>query len=78
MPKCGLVQEMMLNGTTIFNQAAKCKELMELLRREDVLAQVEKLAKLKEAGVLSEEEFNAKKAVLLEKLYVTVCVRSLY
>lgn len=68
MPKCGLVQEMMLNGTTIFNQAAKCKELMELLRREDVLAQVEKLAKLKEAGVLSEEEFNAKKAVLLEKL----------
>ena len=58
----------MLTGTTIFNQAAKCKELMELLRREDVLAQVEKLAKLKEAGVLSEEEFNAKKAVLLEKL----------
>lgn len=58
----------MLTGTTIFNQAAKCKELMDLLRREDVLAQVEKLAKLKEAGVLSEEEFNAKKAVLLEKL----------
>ena len=59
---------MMLNGTTIFNQAAKCKEFMDLLRREDVLVQVEKLAKLKEAGVLSEEEFNAKKAVLLEKL----------
>ena len=58
----------MLTGTTIFNQAAKCKELMDLLRREDVLVQVEKLAKLKEAGVLSEEEFNAKKAVLLEKL----------
>lgn len=75
----------MLTGTTIFNQAAKCKELMDLLRREDildkikksdagsaggvdVLAQVEKFAKLKEAGVLSEEEFNAKKAVLLEKL----------
>ena len=34
----------------------------------DVLVQVEKLAKLKEAGVLSEEEFNVKKAVLLEKL----------
>ena len=68
MPKCGLVQEMMLTGTTIFNQAAKCKELMDMLRREDILAQVEKLAKLKEAGVLSEEEFNAKKAVLHEKL----------
>lgn len=74
----------MLTGFTIFNQAAKCKELMDLLRREDildrlkkgdksqggndVLEQLEKLSKLKEADVLSEEEFNAKKAELLAKL----------
>lgn len=75
----------MLTGTTIYNQAAKCKELMALLRREnilerlqkgntpsssgdDVLAQIEKLSKLRDAGVLSEEEFTAKKADLLAKL----------
>lgn len=76
----------MLTGTTIYNQAAKCKEFMALLRREDildkiqaknapagnggndVLAQIEKLAKLKDAGVLSEEEFASKKAELLTKL----------
>lgn len=34
----------------------------------DVLGQIEKLAKLKDAGILSEEEFNAKKADLLSKL----------
>lgn len=34
----------------------------------DVLEQIEKLAKLKEMGVLSEEEFVTKKAALLEKL----------
>lgn len=75
----------MLTGTTIYNQAAKCNELMDLLRREDildkirkdnkatsgsndVLGQIEKLSKLKEAGILSEEEFNAKKTELLAKL----------
>jgi membrane protease subunit (stomatin/prohibitin family) len=35
---------------------------------EDVLATIEKLAKLKEAGAISEEEFNAKKKELLSKL----------
>lgn len=76
----------MLTGVTIYNQAAKCKELFDLLRRndildrlkkseggnksggDDVLAQIEKLSKLKEAGVLTEEEFNSKKADLLAKL----------
>jgi hypothetical protein len=33
-----------------------------------VLAMIEKLAKLKEAGALTEEEFNAKKKELLSKL----------
>ena len=35
---------------------------------DDVLAQIEKLSKLRDAGVLSEEEFTAKKADLLAKL----------
>ncbi len=34
----------------------------------DPLEQLEKLQKLKDAGILSEEEFNAKKADLLSKL----------
>lgn len=75
----------MLTGVTIYNQAVKCKELMDLLRRENILdkikksnntevktddplAKLEKLSQLKAAGILSEEEFNAKKAELLEKL----------
>lgn len=35
---------------------------------DNPLAQLEKLNKLKEAGILSEEEFNTKKADLLAKL----------
>lgn len=77
----------MLTGVTIFNQAAKCREFMDLLRTNDileiieskknngksaggpdVLEQLEKLSKLKDSGIISEEEFNQKKAVLLEKL----------
>lgn len=78
----------MLTGVTIFNQAAKCKELFDLLRKndildrlkkneggakvsgngDDILGQIEKLAKLKEAGVLTDEEFASKKADLLAKL----------
>ncbi len=34
----------------------------------DVLEQIEKLSKLRDSGILSDEEFNQKKAVLLEKL----------
>lgn len=42
--------------------------IKETQSQPDVLEQIEKLAKLKDAGVLTEEEFNQKKAVLLEKL----------
>lgn len=35
---------------------------------DDVFAQIEKLASLKEKGLISEEEFNQKKTILLEKL----------
>lgn len=34
----------------------------------DILSQIEKLAKLKEQGILTEEEFASKKATLLEQL----------
>lgn len=82
-----MVRVEMLTGTTVYGQAAKCQELVDLLREkkilnklnkeksesvqsagDDVLAQIEKLASLKEKGLLSEDEFNQKKAVLLEKL----------
>lgn len=36
--------------------------------QDDSLAQLEKLNKLKEAGIITEDEFNAKKADLLSKL----------
>lgn len=79
-----MVRVEMLTGTTVYAQAAKCQELVDLLREKkilgklnreskpssdtDVLAQIEKLASLKEKGLISEEEFAQKKAVLLEKL----------
>ncbi len=78
----------MLTGVTIYGQATKCREFMDILRQNnilkkfknktesgapasegaDILGQIEKLSKLKEAGILSEEEFNQKKAVLLDKI----------
>jgi len=38
------------------------------MTQDDVLATIEKLAKLKEAGALTQEEFDAKKKDLLSKL----------
>ena len=76
----------MLTGVTIYGQATKCREFMDVLRQnnilkmfkqknsgaapaqQDVLAQIEKLAGLKAAGILTEEEFNQKKTELLQKL----------
>lgn len=79
----------MLTGFTIFNQAKKCRELMDLLRQHgilqrieqkkntsnspnnaetDILSQIEKLASLKNAGILTEEEFQEKKKALLAKI----------
>lgn len=77
----------MLTGTTIYGQANKCREMMDLLREhkilkilnkeesksnnsssDDVLTQLEKLSSLKEKGIISEDEFNSKKADLLAKL----------
>lgn len=80
----------MLTGVTIYNQAAKCKEFMDVLRQNkilgkfkkaenaaeaapakaepDAMEQLKKLAELKDAGILTEEEFNAKKAELLARI----------
>ena len=35
---------------------------------DDAFEKLEKLAKLKDSGVITEEEFNAKKAELLERI----------
>ena len=78
----------MLTGVTIYGQATKCREFMDILRQNnilkifkqnkadgsaptaqpDILSQIEKLASLKAAGVISEDEFNQKKSELLTKL----------
>lgn len=77
----------MLTGTTIYAQAGKCREFMDVLRQNgilkrfqnkaneqksdggtDVLKQIEKLASMRDAGILTNEEFEQKKATLLEKL----------
>ena len=51
----------MLGGGSGGNQAAAQSE-------EEVLETIEKLHGMKEKGILTEEEFNAKKAELLKKL----------
>ena len=38
------------------------------VKPEDVMATLEKLGELKTKGILTEDEFNAKKAELLKKL----------
>lgn len=76
----------MLTGVSVYGQAQKCRELLDLLREnkilgklnkdasrpaapaDDPLEQLKKLNALKEAGILSDEEFNAKKAELLSKV----------
>lgn len=76
----------MLTGVSIYGQAGKCREFMDILRQNDILKQIknntvkekssepdvfeqiEKLSKLKEAGILTEDEFNQKKNSLLEKI----------
>lgn len=53
-----------------FDRDARMLQSQALVQQEqpDILDQLEKLGKLKEAGILTEEEFNQKKASLLEKL----------
>ena len=81
----------MLTGVTIYGQAGKCREFMDILRQNsilkkfkgestntaqaakstdtpDILSQIEKLSALKDAGILTEEEFTEKKTLLLSRL----------
>lgn len=77
----------MLTGISVHGQAVKCKEMLDILRQnqilsiiqkqsgdkaqsksEDVFAQLEKLASLKEKGIISEEEFLIKKNELMQKM----------
>lgn len=79
----------MLTGITVYGQAEKCREMMDLLREHGILEKIErnrqnagstqqassnpveqiaKLAELKNMGILSEEEFEKKKAELLSRL----------
>ena len=75
----------MRTGGTIYKQAAKCREFMDILRQHgimtaikeqqqtgpqqpDILDQIERMARLRDAGILTEEEFTQKKTQLLEKL----------
>lgn len=75
----------MLTGITLYGQAGKCREMMDVLRQHDILDQLQKetpaaataapavsvseeLKKFKELldmGVLTQEEFDAKKKQLL-------------
>lgn len=86
--KSQLLRLEMLTGVSIYGQAKKCVEFMDVLRQNevlekfmkeekkeasaspenDVLNQIEKLATLKEKGILSDEEYNQKKKELLKKL----------
>ncbi len=77
----------MLTGVSVYGQAGKCREMLDVLRQNNILnqlnkssapqptvqaidpiEQIKKLQELKELGVLSEEEFNSKKAELLAKI----------
>ncbi len=76
----------MLTGISVDGQAVKCKEMLDLLRQnqilkkiqrgqnqnvviqDDIPTKIKKLNELKEAGILSEEEFQQKKSELLTTL----------
>ncbi len=49
-------------------QSASPQVVVQQQSQPDVLEQIKKLASLKEAGILSEEEFTSKKTELLSKL----------
>lgn len=73
----------MLTGVTVYNQAKKCLELMDVLRQNKILNRINKAAttspapsaspadelkkykELLDSGILTQEEFDAKKKQLL-------------
>jgi len=59
---------MMMGSMTNMNQNQNQQQGEKKLTQDDILATIEKLAKLKEAGALTQEEFDIKKKDLLSKL----------
>jgi membrane protease subunit (stomatin/prohibitin family) len=55
-------------GAAAAQQAAPAAAAAATVRPEDVMATLEKLGELKAKGILTQEEFDAKKAELLKKL----------
>ena len=43
-------------------------EMVSSINNDKVLSQIEKLADLKERGIITNEEFNSKKSLLLDKI----------
>jgi len=80
----GILKIICSGNTAKINLVTGAKEFSEFIRQKtiskpvvnqqqvnsepDILGQIEKLAELKVKGILTEEEFNEKKAVLLSKL----------
>ena len=58
----------LLREKNILNKFGRSESNGKQNQDVDIVGQIEKLAKLIEAGVLSEDEFNAKKAELLSRL----------
>lgn len=80
----GILKIICSGNTAKINLVSGAKEFSEFVRQKtmskpathqpqvnngpDILVQIEKLAELKEKGILTEEEFTEKKAILLAKL----------
>ncbi|MFV5685890.1 PH domain-containing protein [Flavobacterium sp. GB2R13] len=79
----GVLKIICSGNTAKINLVTGAKEFSEFVRQKtmlkpivhqqvniesDILGQIEKLAELKEKGILTEEEFNEKKVILLAKL----------
>ena len=63
-----IVQDSRKNPNYGYAYAANANAAGTKSSREDVLDQIEKLAKLRDSGVISQEEFEQKKAILMSKI----------
>ena len=63
-----IVQDSRKNPNYGYSYAANTNAGATKSPREDVLDQIEKLAKLRDSGVISQEEFEQKKAILMSKI----------
>ncbi|NLI54578.1 MAG: NINE protein [Clostridiales bacterium] len=63
-----IVQDSRKNPNYAYSYAGNAASAATKAPREDILDQIEKLAKLRDSGVISQEEFEQKKAVLMDKI----------